>query len=111
MALMLIERAFTASPERKRLCRLVLYFGIGCIGLSGSRQNKALFLLIIFVLALLRYWLVQPLKAGSFAFYQLCVYLDFSLVVLCPAKTLAAAVVIAALLLVKLLYFQSSGLF
>lgn len=67
LALMLLERAsqhhLSGNPwSAGSLFRYWLYWFI------GQQQNKALLLLIIFVLALWQYWLVQPLKAEALLF-------------------------------------------
>lgn len=67
VALMLLERALqhhlSGNPlSAGSLFRYWLYWFI------GQQQNKALLLLIIFVLALWQYWLVQPLKAEALLF-------------------------------------------
>jgi len=67
VALMLLERVIQhqlrGTPfSAGSLFRYWLYWFI------GQQQNKALLLLIIFVLALWQYWLVQPLKAEALIF-------------------------------------------
>ncbi len=67
VTLMLMERALQHYLSRNPLSagslfRYWLYWFI------GQQQNKALLLLIIFVLALWQYWLVQQLKAEALLF-------------------------------------------
>lgn len=83
LALMLLERALqhhlSGNPlSAGSLFRYWLYWFI------GQQQNKALLLLIIFVLALWQYWLVQPLKAEALLFIN-CVFI-WVLALLCYAQ-------------------------
>lgn len=83
VALMLFERALqhhlSGNPlSAGSLFRYWLYWFI------GQQQNKALLLLIIFVLALWQYWLVQPLKAEALLFIN-SVFI-WTLALLCYAQ-------------------------
>lgn len=83
LALMLFERALqhhlSGNPlSAGSLFRYWLYWFI------GQQQNKALLLLIIFVLALWQYWLVQQLKAEALLFIN-SVFI-WTLALLCYAQ-------------------------
>jgi hypothetical protein len=83
VALMLLERALqhhlSGNPfSAGSLFRYWLYWFV------GQQQNKALLLLIIFVLALWQYWLVQQLKAEALLFIN-SVFI-WTLALLCYAQ-------------------------
>lgn len=83
VALMVLERALqhhlSGNPwSAGSLFRYWLYWFV------GQQQNKALLLLIIFVLALWQYWLVQPLKAEALLFIN-SVFI-WTLALLCYAQ-------------------------